>query len=254
MPLKIVMDNGPEFANSVMSELTALLGIKELFISPYNSQGNGKAENIHKRVARMIRSYIDEQRDDWDELLPLLEFAINTMRSEVTKYTPFFLHFGRHPVYPLDTVHGGAYKPPLITDQYIKMLQQQRDEVFDWVKKYKEKAAKDQTERYNHIHNHTIGKFNIGDYIILKNNGKLEGQNKKLHLLYNREIYQVIEDLDNGSYVIVDLKDQQRKTTNMKQMKKAFLRYKITYNAENKTMNGKTIISEENDKQKKTIN
>ena len=244
------MHNGSEFANSVMSELIALLGIKESFISPYNSQGNGKAENIHKRVARMIRSYINEQRDDWDDLLPLLEFAINTMRSEVTKYTPFFLHFGRHPVYPLDTVHGGVYKPPLITDQYVKMLQQQRDEVFDWVKKYKEKAAKDQTERYNCIHDHTIGKFNIGDYIILKNNGKQEGQNKKLHLLYNRETYQVIEDLDNGSYVIVDLKDQQRKTTNMKQMKKAFLRYKITYIAENKTMNGKTIISEENDKTK----
>ena len=33
-------------------------------------------------------------------------------------------------------------------------------------------------------------------------------------------------------------------------MKKAFLRYKITYNAENKTMNGKTIISEENYKTK----
>ena len=97
LPLRIVTDNGAEFANELISDLARLLGIKHSFITPYHSQGNGKVENIHRTVQTMIRAYITDHADNWDDLLPFLEFAMNTSQSEVTKHTPFYLHFGRHP-------------------------------------------------------------------------------------------------------------------------------------------------------------
>ena len=41
MPLKIVTDNGPEFANELFTELSNLMGLKQTTISLYNSKSNG---------------------------------------------------------------------------------------------------------------------------------------------------------------------------------------------------------------------
>ena len=60
-------------------------------ISPYNSKANGKVENIHKTVKTMLRAYMKEFKTNWDLLLPLVEFAMNTSRNVNTGYTPFFL-------------------------------------------------------------------------------------------------------------------------------------------------------------------
>ena len=121
MPLKIVSDNGPEFSNQLITELTLLLGLKHTFIAPYNSKSNGKVENIHKTMQQMVRAYIEDFSGDWDLLILLVEFALNTSISKVTKYSPFFLHFGRHPNLPLDVLYD-SYRPTISVDEYVKKL------------------------------------------------------------------------------------------------------------------------------------
>ena len=41
IPLKIVTDNGPEFANELFTKLSNLIRLKQTTISPYNSKSNG---------------------------------------------------------------------------------------------------------------------------------------------------------------------------------------------------------------------
>ena len=140
MPLKIVTDNGSEFLNSVMTELIKLLGMKTNRIAPYNSRCNGKVENVHKTVQTIIRAYINEHAKDWDLLIPYVEFAINTSRSEVTKYTPFYLHFGRHPILPLDAfTRASIPQPEKSVEQFVEKIRENRDKVFEWVWQQKEK-------------------------------------------------------------------------------------------------------------------
>ena len=62
MPLKIITDNGREFANETVSELSYLLGIKHSKIMLNNSKANGKVENIHRTVKIMIRSFIENSK------------------------------------------------------------------------------------------------------------------------------------------------------------------------------------------------
>jgi len=128
MPLKIVTDNGSEFSNQLMSELGLLLGLKHTFMAAYNSKSNGKVENKHKTMQTMVRSYIEDFPNDWDLLIPLVEFALNTQPSEVTKYTPFFIHFGRHPNLPLDSLCED-FKPVISVDDYVKQLRDERTKV-----------------------------------------------------------------------------------------------------------------------------
>jgi hypothetical protein len=166
MPLRIISDNGTEFSNELMQELGLLLGLKQTFITAYNSKSNGKVENLHKTVQRMIRSFIENFKTSWDLLLPYLEFAINTSKSEVTTYTPFFIHFGRHLNYPVDTFYGTIYQPVMTTNEYVKILQKNRDIVFEWIRNYKQAVAKEQAMRYDKHYANVISEIPIGQYVV----------------------------------------------------------------------------------------
>ena len=48
----------------------------------------------------MLRAFVNRRRDNWDKLLPLMEFAYNNSEQASTKQTPFYLNSGRHPLLP----------------------------------------------------------------------------------------------------------------------------------------------------------
>ena len=133
MLLQIITDNGSEFANQIFAELTQLLRMKQTFIAPYNSKSNSHVECSYKVTKSIIHSFVDKYVDDWDLLLPLVEFAFNTSHSSSIGYTPFYLHFGRHPIMPIDSLFGSMNKPVVLIDDYIKKLQTEREGVINWV-------------------------------------------------------------------------------------------------------------------------
>ena len=131
MPLQIVTDKGSEFANQIFAKLTQLFGMKQTFIAPYNSKSNGCVECSHKVIESIICSFVDKYADNWDLLLPFMEFAFNTSCFSLIGYTPFYLHFGRHPIMPIDSLFGSVNKPVVLIDDYIKKLQTEREGVIN---------------------------------------------------------------------------------------------------------------------------
>lgn len=45
---------------------------------------------------------MEENEDSWDEYIEGTMFTINTNESTTTKYSPFFLMFGRNPRLPFE--------------------------------------------------------------------------------------------------------------------------------------------------------
>ena len=45
---------------------------------------------------------MDEKDNDWDEYIDSALFAINTNKSTTTKFSPFFLMYGRQPWLPFE--------------------------------------------------------------------------------------------------------------------------------------------------------
>ena len=43
----------------------------------------------------MIKTFVNENHDNWDELLIPLEYAYNTSVNATTGMTPYFLMFGK---------------------------------------------------------------------------------------------------------------------------------------------------------------
>jgi transposase InsO family protein len=244
MPVRIKTDNGSEFANQMVAELCYLLGLKQCFIAPHNSKANGKVENIHKTIKTMIRSYIQQYKDNWDLLLPLLEFAINTSESEVTTYTPFYLWFGRHPTYPLDTIYGDTYKPVMITDDYVRMVQSERTRVFNYVRDCKELNAKKMAVRYNRKFVNRMKEFRVGQYVLKLAPKPPKGENRKMHEVYGNTIYRIVKNNNNGTYAIEDVNTYEQSVQAIGQLKAAHLRYEHIVNIPEGTVQSGAIFED----------
>ena len=78
---------------------------------------------MNRVLEDMLRHYVNPRQDDWDMLLPMVEFAINALQESVQD-TPFYLNYGRHPRLPADVrlpeTNPAAYKYLDNIDQALK--------------------------------------------------------------------------------------------------------------------------------------
>ena len=69
--------------------------------SSYHPQSNGQTESTNKTIKTMIKCYVNDHMDDWDENLIAIEIAINNAVQDSTGYSPFYLNSGQSPNLPL---------------------------------------------------------------------------------------------------------------------------------------------------------
>ena len=53
---------------------------------------------MHHTMEQVLRCYVTACQTDWDLLLPLYEFALNSTKSASMGYTPAMVLYGREPV------------------------------------------------------------------------------------------------------------------------------------------------------------
>jgi transposase InsO family protein len=89
-------DNGTEFVNRVVRELTRVGGVDHRLVAPYNPRANGAAESGVKLTKSALVKMCGGNVQDFDLFLPGVQRAINARRSARTGAQPHFLMFGRH--------------------------------------------------------------------------------------------------------------------------------------------------------------
>ena len=110
MPRSLVSDRDPRFTSEFWNELFRLLGTKLQMSTANHPQTDGQSEATNKTVEQTLRAFVNYRMDNWDELLPLVEFAINDSVQTSSGMSPFFADTGRHPVTPatlLVPMNGG---------------------------------------------------------------------------------------------------------------------------------------------------
>ena len=230
MPLKIITDNGPEFANSIVAELKALLGFDHSKIAPHNSKANGKVEVAHKSVKNILRNYMDEFKEDWDLHLPMVEFTYNVQMNDTTGYSPFFVMFGRHPILPLEAFIGPSDRPAMKTSEYIKELTEKRDKVIKVITREIKRKQITRKRKYDKQNANRMTKLNIGDIVRIENTDRTGDHPQKYNSYYSYDIFTVVdEEGPGGTYLLQNVRrPTDRVKRNIQFLKKVASRFDIT--------------------------
>ena len=99
--VKILSDNGTEFKNKLMEEVSKEFGVEyKIYSPPYRPLSNGRIESFHYYLKACIAKHIAPQLE-WDDIVPLACAAYNFLSNEHSRESPFFLMFGRDSLLPL---------------------------------------------------------------------------------------------------------------------------------------------------------
>jgi len=74
LPKRIVSDHGPQFVALFTKELYRLLGIRISSSTAWHPQTDRQTEHINQELDQFLRLFVNEQQDDWYDLLPITEF------------------------------------------------------------------------------------------------------------------------------------------------------------------------------------
>lgn len=103
-PKVMISDQGREFCNQLIEELTKKTGIDHRVTAPYHPQANGLVERFNQTIQSMLAKATAPPKDkeDWESVLQSCVFAYNTSLHKTTKYTPHYLMFGAEATLAVD--------------------------------------------------------------------------------------------------------------------------------------------------------
>ena len=101
-PVIIQSDNGTEFKNELLQDMIEQVKTTLRYSAEYNPRTNGRVETKVGQFKLILEKLVSKgnknaKKKNWDLFAPLIQLAINSRTSSVTKYSPFFLMFNREP-------------------------------------------------------------------------------------------------------------------------------------------------------------
>ena len=94
VPRWLHSDQGSNFESELFQELCQLLDVKKTRTTPYHPQSDGMVERFNRTLQQMLKAFVRENRDDWDDHLPLLMMAYQSSPHESTGMSPNMMMFG----------------------------------------------------------------------------------------------------------------------------------------------------------------
>nr|XP_040028806.1 uncharacterized protein LOC120817079 [Gasterosteus aculeatus aculeatus] len=152
IPAEILTDQGSPFMSRLMADLCALLKVKQLRTSVYHPQTDGLVERFNQTLKLMLRRVADEDKRDWDLMLPYVLFGIREVPQASTGFTPFELLFGRQPRGLLDVAKEAWEHQPAphrSVVEHVKEMREKIDRVMPLVREHLVKAQQAQQRYYN---------------------------------------------------------------------------------------------------------
>ncbi|KAL0315148.1 UNVERIFIED_CONTAM: RNA-directed DNA polymerase [Sesamum calycinum] len=95
VPVSIVLDRDPRFSSRFWGSLQGALGMKLHFSTAFHPQTDGQSERTIQTLEDMMRACIMEFKGNWDDHLPLMEFAYNNSFHFSIGMAPYEALYGR---------------------------------------------------------------------------------------------------------------------------------------------------------------
>ncbi|KAL0293289.1 UNVERIFIED_CONTAM: Transposon Ty3-I Gag-Pol polyprotein [Sesamum calycinum] len=160
VPVSIVSDRDPRFTSCFWESLQGALGTKLHFSTAFHPQTDGQSERMIQTLEDMMRVCIMEFKGNWDDHLPLMEFAYNNSFHSSIGMAPYEALYGRRcrsavcwDIEGLQQVEG-----PELVEETMEKIQ---------IVKRCLKAGEDRHKSYVDKHCREI-EYEVGDKVFLK--------------------------------------------------------------------------------------
>jgi hypothetical protein len=193
LPSTIVTDQGGEFVNKLNEAIFDRLAIEHRPTAPYHPASNGQVERCHREINTILRALTAPDQHDWAEMLPFVEFALNTAQTSTTLLTPFFLVFGRHPRIPLDVRLDLPFPKAEPLASFVGKLMRMRE-----LAAFRDGRAR----RADHVREERGPALKTGDFVLVRFAGTGEGRSSKLSPLYQGPFK--IVSIRNGNTAVLE--------------------------------------------------
>lgn len=150
VPEILISDNGTPFVSKQFESFLDEFDVKHWKNAIYHPQHN-PAERPNKIIAAAIRCYVGNDHRNWDEEVAKIASAINTAKHQSSKFSPYFLNFGKEMVFSGAT-HKITRMKEAITDKIEETpidLNERMDEVRLKVIDNLRKAYEQYSKQYN---------------------------------------------------------------------------------------------------------
>ena len=165
IPQSIVSDRDTRFTSSFWQELWKILGTKLNMSTSFHPQTDGQTERQNRTLEEYLRSFINLEQDNWDELLVSAEIAYNNSIHASTNYTPYYLNYGQHP--NLSIILNKNNNNNINNNNVKELLDELQHDINHAVECLLE--AQSRQEYYANINRREIT-FNIGNLVMLSTN------------------------------------------------------------------------------------
>jgi transposase InsO family protein len=100
----MVTYNATTFKSDALVDMCESMGIQLVHSTPYYPQGNGLAESSNKRLIRIIRKLLEENKKNWDSKLKFSLWADRVTIKISIETSPFKLVYGTDAIFPIQLV------------------------------------------------------------------------------------------------------------------------------------------------------
>ena len=157
LPDSIVSDRGSIFTSNFWSTLASILQIDTRKSTAFHPQTDGQTERMNQTLETYLRIFVNQEQDDWFDLLPLAEFAYNNARQESTRMSPFFANYCFHPRF----IAEFSPTPVPAANDFASHLHDVHDRLVENVKKAQDIQARYYDRKYKPV------EFEPGDLVWL---------------------------------------------------------------------------------------
>lgn len=191
LPQTIITDRGTAFTSAPFEKFCSDNNISHIKNAVRTPRADGQIERANGSILSFLRT-TNEEKKDWDRLLRILQWTINSQRNVTTGFTLFDFN-------PVD----------LLQNRVIAVIQSEyKDEIE--IKDRRNTAAiriKAEREKWKlrfYAHRRLPTKYAVDDLVAIEHVAPSTGESRKLEPLY-RGPYLVAKVLDRDRYVVTDI-------------------------------------------------
>lgn len=164
VPEMALTDNGPQFISREFKALLNRYGVKHWLTPSYHPQTNN-TERVNKVITTAIRATLKGNHRQWTDHIYEIASAIRNSIHDTTKYSPFYLTFGRNMV-----THGEEFERMReANSQAVKMMNdEKREELYQEIRKNLTEAYNKQSKYYNLRSNKNAPTYVAGERVLKK--------------------------------------------------------------------------------------